>query len=164
MPTVPFTTQARVQRFKDQRWLIDKIVELAGPEFDQTRLHYYAAPMSSDWAGGVMGLAGQIKRYDDMPREFARLARRYELQAMAADSQGHHVTASDGFFAASVMYGAAQWPIFENTDLNYALERKKTECYQAAPTERSGGIGAHGPDAAPATSGAPPPCPVHRRT
>ena len=131
MPTVPFTTQARVGRFKEQRWLLDKIVELAGPEFDQSRLHYYSAPMSPDWAGAVMGLAGQIKRWDDLTREFARLARRYELQAAAAEKQGHHVTASDGFFAASVMYGAAQWPIFENTDLNHALERKKIECYQA---------------------------------
>jgi dienelactone hydrolase len=120
-----------VARFRDQRWLLDKIVELAGPEFDQSRLHYYAAPMSADWAGGVMGLAGQIKRWDDLTREFTRLARRYELQATAAEKQGHHVTASDGFFAASVMYGAAQWPIFENTDLNHAPERKKTECYQA---------------------------------
>ena len=78
-----------------------------------------------------MGLTHQIKRWDDLTREFTRLARRYELQAMAAEKQGHHVTASDGFFAASVMYGAAQWPIFENTDLNLALERKKIECYQA---------------------------------
>ncbi len=131
MPTVPFTTQARVERFRDQRWLIDKVVELAGPEFDQTRLHYYSAPMSPDWAGPVMGLKAVIKRWDDLAREFSRLARRYELQAKAAEAQGRHVTASDGFFAASVMYGAAQWPIFENTDLNLALERKKTECYAA---------------------------------
>lgn len=131
MPSVPFTTQTRVARFRDQRWLIDKIVELAGPEFDQSRLHYYSAPMSPDLAGAVMGLAGQIKRWDDMTREFARTARRFELQAIAAQAQGHAVTASDGFFAASVMFGAAQWPIFENTDLNHALERKKTECYQA---------------------------------
>ena len=27
------------------------------------------------------------------------------------------------------MYGAAQWPIFANTELNLALEQKKTECF-----------------------------------
>ena len=131
MPTVPFATQARVKRFREQRWLLDKIIELAGPEFDQSRLHYYAAPMSPDWAGPVMGLKAQIKRWDDIAREFACLARRFELQATAAERQGHQVTASDGFFSAAVMYGAAQWPIFENTDLNHALERKKTACFKA---------------------------------
>ncbi len=129
MPSVPFTLQRRVERFRDQRWLIDKIVELAGPEFDQSRLHYYAAPMSPDFAPAVLGLAGQIKRFDDMTREFARLARRFELQAGAALASGHTVTAGDGFFAASVMYGAAQWPIFATTELNLALEEKKTDCF-----------------------------------
>lgn len=131
MPSVPFIIQRRVERFSEQRWIIDKMVELAGPEFDQSRLHYYAAPMSADFAGAVLGLAVQIKRWDDMTREFARLARRFELQAIAAVGQGHDVTAGDAYFAASIMFGAAQWPIFANTDLNLALERKKTECYLA---------------------------------
>ncbi len=129
MPSVAYDIQRRVGRFRDQRWLLDKVIELLGPEFDQSRLHYYAAPMSPDFAPAVLGLAGQIKRWDDMTREFARLARRFELQAGAALAQGHEVTAGDGFFAASVMFGAAQWPIFANTELNLALERKKTDCF-----------------------------------
>ena len=51
---------------------------------------------------------------------FAGFARRFELQARSALAQGHAITASDGFFAAFVMYGGAQWPIFANTDLNLA--------------------------------------------
>ncbi|MGI9147225.1 MAG: alpha/beta hydrolase family protein [Chloroflexota bacterium] len=85
--------------------------------------------MSADHRGPVMGLKALIHRWDDMTREFARLARRYELQARASLAQGHEVTAGDGFFSASVMYGAAQRPIFSNTDLNLALERKKTDCF-----------------------------------
>ena len=129
MPTVPYTTQRRVERFRDQRWLLDAVVQLLGPEFDQSRLQYYAAPMSADHRGAVMGLKALVHRWEDLTREFARLARRYELQAQAAARDGHEVTASDGFFSASVMYGAAQWPIFQNTDLNLALERKKIDCY-----------------------------------
>ena len=128
MPSTPYTLQRRVDRFRDQRWLLDKVIETVGPEFDQPRLQYYAAPMGADHRGPVMGLKALIHRWDDMTREFARLARRYELQARAAQAQGHEVTASDGFFSASVMYGAAQWPIFANTDLNLTLERKKTDC------------------------------------
>ncbi len=129
MPSVPFTTQRRVSRFREQRWLLDAAVRLLGPEFDQSRLQYYSAPMSPDHRGAVLGLKALINRWDDFAREFTRVARRYEVQARAALGQGHEVTAGDGFFSASVMYGAAQWPLFENTELNLALERKKTECY-----------------------------------
>ena len=129
MPTTPYDLQRRVERFRDQRWLLDKIIEIAGPEFDQSRLQYYSAPMSPDYRGPVMGLKALIHRWEDMTREFARLARRYEVQARASLAAGHEVTAGDGFFSASVMYGAAQWPIFHTTKLNLVLEQKKTECY-----------------------------------
>ena len=52
MPNVPFTTQRRVGRFRDQRWLIDRVIEVIGPEFDQARLQYWSAPMSADLRGG----------------------------------------------------------------------------------------------------------------
>ncbi len=129
MPSVPFTTQRRVARFRDQRWLLDAAVKLLGPEFDQSRLQYYSAPMSPDHRGPVLGLGSLIHRWDDFAREFSRVARRFELQGRAALAQDHEVTAGDCFFSAAVMYGAAQWPLFENTDLNLALERKKTDCF-----------------------------------
>ena len=130
MPTIPYTTQRRVERFRNQRWLLDKIIEAVGPEFDQSRLQYYSAPMSPDHRGAVLGLKTQIHRWDDLAREFARLARRYEVQAQASLGQGHEVTAGDGFFSASIMYGAAQWPIFANTELNLTLESKKQGCFR----------------------------------
>ncbi len=129
MPTTPYTLQRRVDRFRDQRWLIDKVIETVGPEFDQSRLQYYSAPMSPDHRGPVMGLKAAIHRWDDLTREFARPARRYELQARTSLVQGHELTAGDSFFSASVMRGAAQWPFVANTGFNLTLERKKTDCY-----------------------------------
>jgi hypothetical protein len=98
MPTTLYTLQRRVDRFRDQLWLIDKVIETVGPEFDQPRLQYYSAPMSPDHRGPVMGLEAMIHRWDDLTREFERLARRYELQAGASLAQGHEVTAGDSFF------------------------------------------------------------------
>ncbi len=129
MPIVSYDLEQRVGRFKDQRWLLDAIIRLVGPEFDQSRLHYLSAPMSTDHQGAVIGLQSLVKRWDDIAPEFAKLARRFELQARGAVEQGHEVTAGDDFFAASVMYGGAQWPIFANTELNIALEKKKTACF-----------------------------------
>ena len=129
MPSVPCDVQQRASRFRDQRWLLDAVVKLIGPEFDQSRLHYLAAPMSPDFQGAVMGVQKLIQRWDDIAPEFAAIARRFERQAQAALAQGHEVTAGDAYFAASVMYGGAQWPIFADTSLLHALEQKKTECY-----------------------------------
>ena len=129
MPTVPFDLQKFESRFRDQRWLLDVVIKVLGPEFDQSRLQYLSAPMTPDYKGAVMGLQNLIKRWDDIAPEFAGLARRFEVQARSSLAEGHKITASDGFFAASVMYGGAQWPIFANTDLNKALEQKKNDCF-----------------------------------
>ena len=129
MPSVSFEIQRRVGRFKDQRWLLDAIIKLIGPEWDQGRLIYLSAPVSPNHRGPILGLKSLVKKWDDIAPEFTKVARRFELQARVAQAQGHEVTAGDGFFAASVMYGGAQWPIFENTPLNMALEQKKTECF-----------------------------------
>ena len=130
MAITPYDLQRRVSRFREQRWLLDAVVKLIGPEFDQSRLHYIAAPMSPDYQGAVLGLQHLIQRWDDISREFSGLARRFELQATAAQAQGHSTTASDGYFAASLMYGGAQWPIFANTELNKTLEQKKNDCFR----------------------------------
>ncbi len=78
MPTTPYTLPQRVDRFRDQRWLIDRVTETVGPEFDQSSLQDYSAPMNPDHRGPVMGLKATIHRWDDLTAE---LARRYELQA-----------------------------------------------------------------------------------
>ncbi len=129
MPITSYDLQKRVARFRDQRWLLDAVIKLIGPEFDQSRLQYLSAPLSPDYKGAVMGLQTLVKRWDDIAPEFAAVARRFELQAQASLKGGHEITASDGFFAASVMYGGAQWPIFANTELNQTLEQKKNECF-----------------------------------
>jgi len=129
MPITPYDLQRRVARFRDQRWLLDAVIKLIGPEFDQSRLQYLSAPMSPDYKGPVMGLQSLVKRWDDIAPEFAAVARRFELQARGALANGHQTTASDGLFAAAVMYGGAQWPIFANTNLNQTLEKKKSECF-----------------------------------
>ena len=122
-------SQRQVSRFRDQRWLLDAVIKLVGPEWDQNRLHYLSAPLSPDYRAPVLGLQTLVKRFDDIAPMFAAVARRFELHAIKSKESGHAVSASDGFFAASIMYAGAQWPIFANTPLNKTLEDKKNECF-----------------------------------
>lgn len=129
MPTFAQDTQRKVARFREQRWLLDAVIKTVGPEWDQNRLHYLSGPVSPDHKALILGLESMVKRWDDMAPEFTNVARRLELHALAAEKEGHATTASDGFFAAAIMYGGAQWPILVNNELNNALEKKKNECF-----------------------------------
>ncbi len=129
MPITSHDSQRRIPRFREQRWLLDAVIKVAGPEWDQNRLHSLSAPMSPDYKGSVLALQALVKRFDDIAPMFAAVARRFELHAETSSKEGHTISAGDGFFAAAIMYGGAQWPIFENTPLNRALETKKNDCF-----------------------------------
>lgn len=129
MPILPYAVEKRSARFADQKWLLDAIIKLIGPEWDQSRITYMMAPCSPDTQIAFAGLRSSIKKYDDIAPEMTKVARRMELRAKQALQQGHAVTAGDHFFAAAILYGGAQWPIFDNTPFNLALGEKKNECY-----------------------------------
>lgn len=131
MPVNPHALARRDPRFADQRWLLDLMIGLLGPEWDQDRLHYLSAPVSTDHKGAILGLQHSIRKLDDFTREMVRLAHRFERRGDRQRDSGHDASAGDDYFAAAILYGGAQWPIFANTELNVVLERKKTDCYTA---------------------------------
>lgn len=131
MPTLPVAELAPLARATGQRWLLDAAIDLLGPEWDQRRIAYYAGACGSDCQGDFIGLRKSIRKFDDLARELSTSARRRELRAREATERDHDAAARESFFTAAILYGAAQWSIFENTPFNLLLERKKTECYQA---------------------------------
>ncbi len=129
MPTLPLKVTKESERLGAQRWLLDLMIQLAGPEWDQDRISYYTGACGASAAGEFQGLKQQIKKYDDMARVFAQAAHGQEMAAREALNKKHTVTARNHFFIAAVMYGGAQWPIAANTEFNLVLARKKRECY-----------------------------------
>jgi len=96
VPINPAHVQARDPRFADQRWLLDAVIRLIGPDWDQGRLEYYSAPCSPDHRGPFLALRNSITKFDDFTREFAKLARHFELRGKGNIAAGHDVSASDG--------------------------------------------------------------------
>ena len=129
MPTNAHDILLRDTRFADQRWLLDAVIDAVGPEWDQGRLQYYSAPCGPDQRGAFMSLRSTIRKFDDFTREFIKIARFLEQRGLDLAEHGHDVSAREDLFAASIAYGAAQWPIYSDTELNTTLEQKKTECY-----------------------------------
>src|SRR5262245_24669032 len=118
MPVNPHALAHRDPRFADQRWLLDLVIEQFGPEWDQDRLHYLSAPVSTDHKGAVLGLQHSIRKLDDFTREFVKLAHHFERRGDGQRRAGHAISAGDHYFTAAILYGGAQWPIFANTELN----------------------------------------------
>jgi dipeptidyl aminopeptidase/acylaminoacyl peptidase len=118
-------------RWQAQRWLVDAVVGTVGVDWDQGRTHYLQAPCGPDAAADFQGIRTRVRRFDDISREFERAAVRRERLAKEAEAAGHAVSARDHRYIASILYGGAQWPIFENDRRNLDLDTRKTECYTA---------------------------------
>lgn len=118
------------RRWREQRWLLDAVIGTVGVDWDQGRSFYLQAPCGADAYADFEGVRRRVTRFDDITPAFAGAARRRERMARDADAAGHRVTARRNYYTAAVLHGAAQWPIFENSDVNRELDGRKLDCYR----------------------------------
>lgn len=117
------------RRFEEQRWALDAVIKTVGLDWDQGRSAYLQAPCGVDAFGDFQGVKLRVQKFADISREFARAAERRERLAQAAEADGHPVAAREHWFVASVLYGAAEWPLFEVSDQLLKLDAQKVEAY-----------------------------------
>lgn len=118
-------------RWHEQKWVFDNTIALLGPEsIASGALNRSYEAIGSDAALEAQMLRSRVKRFADISREVKRLALRRERLAKEAENSKHFVTARDNYFAASIYYGAAKWPIMEDNQRLIDLDSKMTECYQ----------------------------------
>lgn len=130
MSIMPPSVESRVKRYADQRWLLDCIVRTVGIEWDQNRIGYTSAPAGPEATVDFMAVRSRVQKFSDMPREFARAARRREAAGCRYEEEGRNVSARECYFIASLLYGSAMWAIFANTPEVIEYNEKKNECYQ----------------------------------
>ena len=122
-------TEQHVKRWKDQRWLIDTVIQAVGMEWDQPRLNYTMYPAGVDAIGDFRTVGMRVRKFADMHREFAAAAYRREVKAAGFEKQGRTVSARESYFIASLLYSAARWPIFENNEKSIAYNDRMVACY-----------------------------------
>jgi dienelactone hydrolase len=130
MPVLSDKVEKRVKRWQEQRWILDNIIEAVGVEWDQNRIGYVLGPCGPEATFDFMGVKSRVRRFNDIAREFTRAAARRDALARRFEEEGRLVSARESFFIASLLYGSAQWPIFENSPENIRLNAKKVECYK----------------------------------
>ncbi len=122
-------TEQKVKRWKDQRWLIDTVIQAVGMEWDQPRLNYTMYPAGVDAIGDFRTVGTRVRKFADMHREFAAAGHRREIKAQGFEKQGRTVSARESYFIAALLYSAARWPIFENNEKSIAYNERMVACY-----------------------------------
>ncbi len=121
----------RMQRWTEQRWLLDNTIRAVGPEWDQPRLGNYATACGPLVTGDIAALRARIQKHADINPAFEAAARRREAMARSAEADAHPVSARDNYFAAAVFWAASQWPLLANDAHNKANNTRKRECFLA---------------------------------
>jgi dienelactone hydrolase len=129
-PAMPATTERRVKRWQEQRWILDAVIQTVGVEWDQARIAYTLGPCGVEATADFNGVRARVRKFNDISREYARAASRREKMARQFEDEKRMVAARENYFIAALLYGSAQWPIYENTHENVALNEKKNTCYQ----------------------------------
>lgn len=126
-PEMPATVERRMRRWQEQRWILDAVIDTVGVEWDQGRLGGIAS--MPDAGGDAAGIRARVRKFNDITREYTRAAVRREKMARQFEQEGRNVAARESYYVAAVLYGGGQWPIFDTTPENFALNEKKVACF-----------------------------------
>ena len=122
-------TEEKVKRWKEQRWLIDSVIQTIGMEWDQPRLNYTMYPAGPDAIADFRAVGMRVRKFADMHREFAAAAQRREIKAQNFERDGRRVSARESYFIAALLYSAARWPIFETNAKSISYNERMISCY-----------------------------------
>lgn len=122
--------ERRTKRWREQRWILDNIIQAVGVEWDQARIGYTLGPCGPEAFYDFNVIRQRVKKFADIAPQFAAGVRRREQVAEAYEREGRLVGARESYFIASLLWGAAQWPIFENTRDAIFFNERKVECYK----------------------------------
>jgi cephalosporin-C deacetylase-like acetyl esterase len=129
MPTMPHDVEKRVQRFREQRWVLDNVIRTVGVAWDQGDMDFALFPCGIGALGDFLRVEKNVRKYNDIAREYSAAARRRQEAAEELDRLGYAVAARESYYIASILYGQAQWPIAAHTRQNAELEKRKNHCY-----------------------------------
>ncbi|HTY66202.1 MAG TPA: alpha/beta hydrolase [Alphaproteobacteria bacterium] len=121
--------EPRMRRYDEQRWVLDNVIRSVGLDWDQPRTIYWNAPIGFEGLADFAAIRQRVQKYADITPAFEATARRREAKAVEAEKEGDTVTARENYYMATIHWGAAQWPIDENSEKNILCNTKKRECF-----------------------------------
>ena len=123
-------TERKMRRWREQRWLLDQVIQTRGLDWDQGRTAKILRNCGPGVEGDVREISRRVQKFTDIPREFSRAAQRREDLAREAEKAGHGVEAREHYYVAAIFYTNAMWAVYEdNNAKRIAWGEKKRACY-----------------------------------
>jgi dienelactone hydrolase len=123
-------TERKVGRWREQRWILDQVIQTRGIDWDQGRTGKILRNCGPGVQGDLQEVCRRIQKFVDIPREFSRAAGRCEERARAAESAGHLPEARDHYYIAACFYTNAMWAIYEDGNVQrMQWQERKRACY-----------------------------------
>lgn len=123
-------TERKMKRWREQRWLLDQVIQTRGIDWDQGRTGKIIRNCGPGVENDLTDLCSRIKKFVDIPREFSQAAVRREAQGAAAEANGDASAARDHYYTAACFYTNAMWAIYEDGNpQRIAWQERKRACY-----------------------------------
>ncbi len=128
--TMSVQTERKMKRWREQRWLLDQVIQTRGIDWDQGRSGKILRNCGPAVQGDLQEITRRIQKFVDIPREFSRVAARREESGVKSEKAGHLIEAREHFYIAACLYTNAMWAVFEegNAQRIHWQERKRA-CY-----------------------------------
>src|SRR5882672_7719699 len=112
--TMRLETWRKVRLWREQRWLLDQVIQTRGIEWDQGRTGKMLRNCGPAVQADLQEICRRIQKFVDIPREFSRTAARSDEQGRAAEATGHFLEARKHYYIAACFYTNAMWAIYED--------------------------------------------------
>jgi dienelactone hydrolase len=136
-------TERKVKRWREQRWILDQVIQTRGIDWDQGRSGKILRNCGPGVQADLQEVCRRIQKFVDIPREFSRAAGRREEQARAAEAAGHPLEAREHYYIAACFYTNAMWAVYEDCNSQrISWQERKRACfdkfiqYAGRPIER----------------------------
>ena len=123
-------TERKVKRWREQRWILDQVIQTRGIDWDQGRTGKILRNCGPAVQSDLQEVCRRIQKFADISREFSRAAARREQQGIEAEAAGHFIEAREHYYIASCFYTNAMWAIYEDGNpQRIAWQERKRSCY-----------------------------------
>ena len=128
--TMRLETERKVRRWREQRWLLDQVIQTRGIDWDQGRTGKILRNCGPAVQADLQEICRRIQKFVDIPREFSRTAARRDEQGHAAEAAGHFPEAREHYYIAACFYTNAMWAIYEDDNAErISWQKRKRACY-----------------------------------
>lgn len=123
-------TERKMKRWREQRWLLDQVIQTRGLDWDQGRTGKILRNCGPGVQGDLQEISRRVQKFVDIPREFSRAAGRREDLAREAENAGHLVDAREHYYIAATFYTNAMWGVYEDgNEKRITWAEHKRACY-----------------------------------